>query len=77
MADDARIIQPCPACNQRLHIRMTYVNKRVACRHCRHQFTVRDPSSSQFFISDSGLALLQRIDEVLEQAQQGPKSDGQ
>ena len=74
MADDARIIQPCPACNQRLHIRMTYVNKRVGCRHCGHQFTVRDPSSSQFSISDSGLALLQRIDDMLEQAQ-GPKSD--
>lgn len=75
MEGDARIVQRCPACNERLHIRMAYVNKRVACRHCRHQFTVRDPSSSQFCISDSGLALLQRIDEVLEQAQQAPRKD--
>jgi hypothetical protein len=75
MDDDARLVQRCPACNERLHIRMAYVNKRVACRHCRHEFLVRDPSSSQFSISDSGLALLQRIDEMLEQAQQSPKKE--
>jgi hypothetical protein len=48
---------------------MAYIGHRVVCRHCKHQFVVRDPSSS-FALSDSGLALLHRVDEVLEQAQQ-------
>jgi hypothetical protein len=48
---------------------MSYVGNKVACRHCQHQFVVRDPASSQFVLSDSGLALLQRVDEVLEQTQ--------
>ena len=69
MSDDIRIVQPCPNCKQRLHIRMSYVGSKVACRHCQHQFIVRDPSSSQFVLSDSGLALLQRVDEMLEQSQ--------
>jgi hypothetical protein len=69
MVDDTRIVQPCPSCKKRLHIRLEYVGQRVACRHCRHQFVVRDPSSS-FVLSDSGIALLNRVDEVLEQASQ-------
>jgi DNA-directed RNA polymerase subunit M/transcription elongation factor TFIIS len=70
MSDDVRIVQPCPNCKQRLHIRMSYVGSKVACRHCQHQFTVRDPAASQFVLSDSGLALLHRVDEMLEQTQQ-------
>jgi hypothetical protein len=69
MVDDTRIVQPCPSCKKRLHIRLEYVGQRVACRHCRNQFVVRDPSSS-FVLSDSGIALLNRVDEVLEQASQ-------
>jgi hypothetical protein len=69
MSDDIRIVQPCPNCKQRLHIRISYVGSKVACRHCQHQFSVRDPASSQFVLSDSGLALLQRVDEMLEQTQ--------
>lgn len=72
MVDDTRIVQPCPSCKRRLHIRLMYVGQRVACRHCRHQFVVRDPSSS-FALSDSGIALLNRVDEMLEQAQHPPQ----
>ena len=74
MADDTRIVQPCPSCKQKLHIRMTYVGHRVECRHCKHQFTVRDPSSS-FVLSDSGLALLNRVDEMLGQSQSAKLKD--
>ena len=69
MEDETRIVQPCPSCKRKLHIRAAYVGRTVACKHCRQQFVVRDPSSSQFILSDSGLALLHRVDEVLEQAQ--------
>jgi hypothetical protein len=69
MDDETRIIQPCPSCKKRLHIRIAYIGKTVACKHCRQQFTVRDPASSQYVLSDSGLALLNRVDEMLEQAQ--------
>jgi hypothetical protein len=67
--DEARLVQRCPECKKKLHIRASYVGKRVACRHCRHQFVVVDPSSSGFILSDSGLALLDRVDEMLEQHQ--------
>ena len=59
----------CPACQKRLHIRISYVGKAVACRQCGHRFIARDPSSSPFAMSDSGLALLQRVDDLLEQSQ--------
>jgi hypothetical protein len=67
MSKDTRIVQSCPSCKKRLHIRLKHVGKRVGCRHCLHRFKVRDPSSS-FSLSDSGMALLNRVDEVLEQA---------
>jgi hypothetical protein len=66
MSDEARVIQRCPGCKKKLHIRTSHVGKLVSCRHCRHQFVVNDPSSSGFILSDSGLALLDRVDEMLE-----------
>lgn len=69
MDNETRIVQPCPSCKRKLHIRASYVGQTVQCKHCRQQFLVRDPSSSQLILSDSGLALLNRVDEVLEQAQ--------
>ena len=74
MDEEARIVQHCPECQKRLHIRISYVGKSVSCKQCRRQFIVRDPSTSPFLLSDSGLALLQRVDDLLEQTQQSKQN---
>ena len=71
--DNTRIIMDCPFCRKRLHVPLKYIGTKVGCRHCLQPFKVRDPAASQFNLSDSGLALLNRVDEVLGQAPPPPK----
>jgi len=57
-------VQPCPACGRSLQVRVDYLGKGVSCQHCQANFVAqqdrRQPSPSE-----SGLALLDRADELL------------
>jgi len=59
-------IQECPTCGRSLQIRVVYLGKQVVCQHCRGQFEACDPASAMYPPTESGLALLQRANELLE-----------
>lgn len=58
-------VQPCPACGRSLQVRVDYLGKGISCQHCEATFVAqqqtRTPEPSQ-----SGLALLDRADELLK-----------
>lgn len=65
MANSVYYVQPCPACGRSLQVRVDYLGKGIACQHCQASFVAqqetRTPSPSE-----SGLALLDRADELLK-----------
>ena len=65
MAGITYFVQECPTCGRRLHVRVKYLGKRVACRHCGAQFAACDPQSPEYPPADSSLALLARVDQLL------------
>ena len=66
MAGITYFVQECPTCGRRVQVRVIYLGKRVACRHCSAQFTACDPQSPEYPPLDSSLALLTRADQLLE-----------
>lgn len=60
----AFFVQPCPTCGRKLEVRVRYLGKRVACRHCRGEFEARDPAASDYEYS-TAVTDLQRADELL------------
>jgi hypothetical protein len=60
--------QECPICGRHLKVRVAYLGKHVACQHCGGRFEACDPESAQYPPSQSGLALLQRAEELIETA---------
>jgi hypothetical protein len=60
--------QPCPVCGRSLRIPVQYQGRQVRCRHCHGQFEAYDPSSADYPPEESGVALLQRADELLSAA---------
>ena len=66
MAGTTYFVQECPTCGRRLQVRVTYMGKRVACRHCGAQFAACDPQSPEYPPLDSSLALFARVDQLLE-----------
>lgn len=58
-------IQECPTCGRNLRIRVEYLGRQVLCKDCRGEFVACDPESAQYPPMDSGIALLQRADELL------------
>jgi hypothetical protein len=62
--------QECPVCGRGLRVRVAYLGKQVACQHCGGRFEACDPESAQYSPSQSGLALLQRAEELIETANQ-------
>lgn len=60
--------QPCPVCGRSLRIRVEYQGRQVKCRHCHGEFEAYDPGSGEHPPEESGLALLQRADELLSVA---------
>lgn len=36
-------LRECPTCGRKLQIRVEYLGKRVACRHCHAAFEATDP----------------------------------
>jgi ribosomal protein L37AE/L43A len=55
----------CPTCGRHLEVRVKYLGRIVACQHCRAQFEAFDPTSRAPRPSDSGIALLERVEELL------------
>ncbi|MEQ8211174.1 MAG: response regulator [Lacipirellulaceae bacterium] len=68
MAGTPYFVQECPTCGRNLQVRVSYLGKNVACRHCGVKFEARDPDSSEPLPAESGIALLARADELLLQA---------
>ena len=68
MAGITYFVQECPTCGRRLQVRVNYLGKRVACRHCGAQFAACDPQSPEYPPADSSLALLARVDQLLEES---------
>jgi hypothetical protein len=51
-----------------LRIRVEYLGRNVVCQHCTSQFEACDPSSGAYPPEDSGIAILQRADNLLAAA---------
>jgi hypothetical protein len=60
--------QDCPVCGRNLRIRVEYQGRQVKCRHCQGNFVACDPATGQRTEEDSGLALLQRAEELISAA---------
>ncbi|HVX60717.1 MAG TPA: response regulator [Pirellulales bacterium] len=65
MVPSTHYIQQCPTCGRSLRVRVEYLGRQVACLHCHGRFLACDPESPRASLSDSGLALLRRADELL------------
>lgn len=57
-------VQPCPACGRNLQVRVDYLGKGIACQHCSASFVAQQATRTPR-ASESGLALLDRADELL------------
>ena len=68
--------QECPTCGRNLKVRVEYLGKSVRCQHCHARFEACDPDSAAYPPSNSGLALMQRADELLETATSGQSVPG-
>lgn len=63
-------LSDCPTCGRKLQIRVEYLGKRVACRHCHAVFEAQDPvMAARFPHSDS---ILERAEQLL--AMEAPAS---
>lgn len=58
-------VQPCPACGRSLQVRVDYLGKAVACQHCQASFVAQQKTEAPR-ASESGVALLDRADELLK-----------
>lgn len=68
MSGAAYFNQECPICGRHLRVRVAYLGKQVACQHCDGRFEACDPESASYSSGKSGLALLDRADELIETA---------
>lgn len=66
MPGGAYYVQECPTCGRSLQVRVEYLGKRVACQHCGAKFQACDPSSGSGDLSDSGISVLERAQELLD-----------
>ena len=57
-----------PVCGRGLRIAVELLGQEVVCQHCRGQFLAASPADSAYSPSDSGLALLQRAEQLLATA---------
>jgi hypothetical protein len=66
MAGTTYFVQECQTCRRSLQVRVNYLGKRIASRHCGAQFAACDPQSPDYPPADSSLTLLARVDQLLE-----------
>ncbi|TWT40260.1 hypothetical protein [Botrimarina hoheduenensis] len=60
-------VQQCPACCRSVQVRVDYLGKGIECPHCRAEFVGSESNPEQRAASESGLALLDRADELLKE----------
>ena len=70
MSNPTYFVQECPTCGRRLQIRVEYLGRKVVCQHCQGHLTAADSANSRYDGVESGNALLQRADELLESISQ-------
>lgn len=70
MSQSTYYVQECPTCGRNLQIRVRHLGKEVICQHCSAPFEACDPGSEAYPPMKSGLALLDRADELLQSADQ-------
>jgi transcription elongation factor Elf1 len=68
MSKATNFVLECPTCGRRLEVRVKYLGRMVVCQHCRAKFEAYDPESRAPLPSDSGVLLLQRVEELLAAA---------
>lgn len=68
MSSATYYVQECPTCGRNLQVRVEYLGKKVVCQHCAAKFVACDPSSEQYDPMESGIGLLNRVDELIETA---------
>ncbi len=61
MSGATYFVQECPSCSRQLQVRLEYMGKSVACKHCEREFEASPAARA----SDSGEYLLNRVDELL------------
>jgi hypothetical protein len=62
--------QECPTCGRTLQVRVEYLGKKVVCQHCQGRFEAADPESAAYPPTASGLAMMQKADELLNTVSQ-------
>jgi len=70
MSESPFFVQDCPTCGRRLHVRVEYLGREVVCQHCRGRFMATDPDAAPTEPSASAMAVLQRVDELIDLADQ-------
>lgn len=68
MSNSTYFVQECPTCGRRLNIRVEYLGRSVVCQHCSGRFVAHDASNGPQTVSESGISLLQRAQELLDSA---------
>ena len=66
MPKSTYFIQACPTCGRKLRVRVAYLGKNVVCQHCQAEFEACDPDSGIHSPDSSGVALLDRANELLD-----------
>jgi len=56
-------LRDCPTCGRKVQIRVEYLGRRVACRHCHAVFEATDPMLDTQQPSDS--TILKRAEQLL------------
>ncbi len=65
MASSTFYVQPCPSCGRKLQVRVDYLGKGISCQHCDATFVAQQATRAPR-ASESGIALLDRADELLK-----------
>lgn len=68
MAGAVYFVQECPTCGRHLQVRVEYLGKKVACRHCGGRFEASHVDDDDAALGES--TLLKRADELIEAATQ-------
>ncbi len=68
MSNSTYFVQECPTCGRNLQIRVVHMGRQVACQHCQAEFLACDPCVSPPRPEESGLAMINRANELLETA---------
>lgn len=73
MPNTTYYVQECPTCGRKLNVRVEYLGRKVVCQHCRAPFLAWDPEGAPAATQESALSgtrLLDRAQELIEQAEQ-------